>query len=354
VGEGYHWVNAPTWPGENLTAEFDDEPHNPDNLAGDHKTTGDGLTLFEEYRGFILDYGPDHTEGGHKRLSASRKELLVQHTEMPNINQTIQLGENPAVSNAYDPMAMYQAITDLYRHPEHGAGIDVYWVHVPLLEYEDAITYNGIHERDHAYLHAGESIKDGTATILDGGSYIWHDARLKLGDADEKDLFNQLFRCSAGFEGKARHFENMRNPALEKFVKLLIVNRWGRVLYFPQNPPHKYQVPPTGPAAIQHEGPYQRQGALVAASGIAEEGPYVDDGNENHYTGAEFIGVLHWAVAHELAHLLIGPDHPGGDSTVTTALISHGRPGRAGISITRVNEDERREMDVRNRLSVEP
>lgn len=83
----------------------------------------------------------------------------------------------------------------------------------------------------------------------------------------------------------------------------------------------------------------------------AEEGPYIGDDNPNHYTAAEFTGVLHWAVAHELAHLLVGTKHPGGE--VNTALIGNASPGRDGISIIRVNEDERKAMDVRNRLSVE-
>ena len=235
----------------------------------------------------------------------------------------------------------------------YGAGIDVYWVHVPLLEYERAIIYDGIHERDHAYLHTGKSTKYGTNTILKGGSYIERDYRLAYGNAGEQIDFDELFRCSEDWLGPARHFENTREPLLEEFVKLLLVNRWGRVTYCTQNPPHEYVVPKSGPAKIQGSGPYHRQGALVAVGGIAEEGPYIPDGNDTHYTDAEFTGVLHWAVAHELAHLLVGTVHPGGDETENTALISDGTPGRAGVSIIRVNEDERKAMDVRNRLSVQ-
>ena len=65
------------------------DPDGPNNADGGydmppHKREGDGLDVFQEYRGFILDGGGYDWEGenphpgGHKRLSPALKELLVE------------------------------------------------------------------------------------------------------------------------------------------------------------------------------------------------------------------------------------------------------------------------------------
>ena len=65
------------------------DPDGPNNADGGHnmpphKREGDGLDVFQDYRGFILDGGGYDWEGenphpgGHKRLSPALKELLVE------------------------------------------------------------------------------------------------------------------------------------------------------------------------------------------------------------------------------------------------------------------------------------
>lgn len=60
----------------------DSEKNDPDGSGGDlspHKTQGDGLSVFMEYRGFYFESTPEWGgEQGHRRLSACRKELLVE------------------------------------------------------------------------------------------------------------------------------------------------------------------------------------------------------------------------------------------------------------------------------------
>jgi len=63
----------------------DFEKGDPDNVSDtlgsnrqtSHAAGGDGLSLFEEYRGYILDGGSGHL-GGHLRLSFARKEMLLE------------------------------------------------------------------------------------------------------------------------------------------------------------------------------------------------------------------------------------------------------------------------------------
>lgn len=67
------------FPGPNpnsLRAGVPLDPDGPGPLP-EHKTEGDSLAVFQEYRGFILDGGPGHS-GGHTRLSPARKEFLVE------------------------------------------------------------------------------------------------------------------------------------------------------------------------------------------------------------------------------------------------------------------------------------
>ena len=95
---------------------------------------------------------------------------------------------------------------------------------------------------------------------------------------------------------------------------------------------------------------YKREGALVAVTGVSEEGPYHNaEDNDEHFDQQEFQDVLNYAVAHELCHMLIGNLHPAAPDT--TALMGWS-PGRAGISAVSVKPVTRIEIDVKNKQSV--
>jgi len=83
----------------NLSADWDDE----DKPEG-WKSNGDGISLYEEYRGFLID-NPDHSET-FKRLGQDKRKLFVFPTGPDK--------------------ELYRKGAELYRQ---AAGVDVYYVH---------------------------------------------------------------------------------------------------------------------------------------------------------------------------------------------------------------------------------
>lgn len=81
-----------------------------------HDTAGDGLTLFEEYRGFVLDDSSGFA-GEHTRLSSVQKELLVEVDAMANV------GVTPA-----DITAIMTDVAAGYRNTTDGGGFRMHWV----------------------------------------------------------------------------------------------------------------------------------------------------------------------------------------------------------------------------------
>ena len=109
-----------------FAAEDDKEKQDPDaagNTDGgtnmpNHKTEGDSLTVLQEYRGFILDGGAGHT-GGHKRLSPSKKELLVEVDIMAGVTNM------PSEAGIRGIMG---TVSSGFGHLTDGAGINLYYV----------------------------------------------------------------------------------------------------------------------------------------------------------------------------------------------------------------------------------
>ena len=92
-----------------------------------HRSVGDSLTVFQEYRGFILDgggfdgLGQNGHAGGHMRLSPAYKELLLEVDTMPQA----EVGGMPA---ANDLRTMMERVARGYSDRDNGAGIRPYWV----------------------------------------------------------------------------------------------------------------------------------------------------------------------------------------------------------------------------------
>ena len=87
--------NTPGWidPADHTTWQpvFGTPPPSRNPLIGSdygadaEHADSDGLTAFEEYRGFFLDGGPGITTPRHRRLSVAKKELLVECSVMDGI-----------------------------------------------------------------------------------------------------------------------------------------------------------------------------------------------------------------------------------------------------------------------------
>ncbi len=109
-----------------FAAEDDKEKQDPDaagNTDGgtnmpNHKTEGDSLTVLQEYRGFILDGGAGHG-GGHKRLSPSKKGLLVEVDIMAGVTNM------PSEAGIRGIMG---TVSSGFGNLTTGAGVDLYYV----------------------------------------------------------------------------------------------------------------------------------------------------------------------------------------------------------------------------------
>jgi len=139
----YHWDWAP---------HERRDPDGPNNADGGynmppHKREGDGLDVFQEYRGFILDGGGYDWEGenphpgGHKRLSPAFKELLVEVDRMlrakgPENGQNVMFSVEQLrdlmckVASAYSNQKLVPLCdsTDPYNNQATGAGVRLYYV----------------------------------------------------------------------------------------------------------------------------------------------------------------------------------------------------------------------------------
>ena len=77
------------------------------------------------------------------------------------------------------------------------------------------------------------------------------------------------------------------------------------------NAPYKTYPQPSNAFTIleTHTDAKHQQGAIVCLAGMAEERPFatrIEGGT--HYSNVEFLDVAGYSIAHELFHLLCGPD----------------------------------------------
>jgi len=330
----------------------DGELRDPDGAGPrpEHEVAGDGLRVRDEYRGFILDprteqpqQHPDEHHGGHLRLSAARKELLVQVNEMGNIDDPKRNRAN-AAAEKYTRTKTMSGIAEFFSHPERGAEIDLYWCYLPA-ELGPAVIYADGTSRERAYYYEGpmtRRVLDGPNEQLAGGAFIESDSKLRSKDEQEA---NRLF-------GNYACLRAQRDADMEEFVKLLLVSRWGSMAH-----DGTVQVPAEGPAITRmHPGhPVLTQGSIVGVNGVSEEGPHKAVVGR-HYTEPEFQNVLQWAVAHELGHLIIrveaGEGWVGGGHVAGVGFLMGPFPGVQGINAVQVGAVEMSGIGLPNRASV--
>jgi hypothetical protein len=96
-----------------------------------HKTKGDGLTVLQEFRGFVLDSGP--LAAGvfpipiHTPLSPAKKELLVEVDSMQNV-PWLGAGNPEGVTDKELVRKAMDAASKGFSNETNGAGIYVYYV----------------------------------------------------------------------------------------------------------------------------------------------------------------------------------------------------------------------------------
>lgn len=282
IAEGERWEEIhgelPV-PGGDFAPGDDTEPKEP------HETEGDGLTVFEEYRGFILGGGRDENgphEGGHRRLSPARKELLVHASMIPGLPEEGL------------PKNFMPGVAELYNHPEHGVDIDIHWI-VTEQGYPTAgeggadlnlgpVEYvrPGIGDRDHAYQHH-----------QNGATYfIFHDSALATSDEEEDRELSELLYATPPFpNGSSKPYikaSQMRRPEYVSpwFRHLMLFGKAGRIGN------DGSIVAGTSNAFYGRFWPPEEMSAVILVKGMGAE-PGILEAN------------LHYAVSHELFHMII-------------------------------------------------
>ena len=321
-----------------------------------HASSGDGLTVREEYRGFFFD-GPT---AGPTRLSFAEKELLVQVEVIPGIEATPIVNPNFTLSEINLKEDILNPVCAFFADPERGLGFRMYWVFTPFsFDGPPLQSSDGTLSVEHAYRYHGEIYnKKLSATPFLGNGFVMRDIRF-FGNMPEGVLFSDVYTHNTLLFAH-KFFPFQRHPLLEKYVKLAIIDRFLEVL------PDEINGVPTFTAQVKSENAfsefssmvdYRKSGAVVALAAIAEEGPTTS--LDRHYTKAEFINRLQWAIAHELMHLLVREENDenwAGNHlrNNSEALMGHNFPHDHGLSHVRGAQTEIEKINFRTRASVAP
>ena len=83
---------------ENLAPASDDDGDPPANRPPDYGLTGDGLTTYEEYRGFVFSPKPLETSQGHFRTDPHVKDVFIKYDDSAYVR-----GQHPSVPDMDPP-----------------------------------------------------------------------------------------------------------------------------------------------------------------------------------------------------------------------------------------------------------
>lgn len=314
-------------------------PPNPSCPYPPMAADGDGLTVHKEYRGYIFDGGPGAPPGGHKRLSAVRKDLLVECSEMVGA----------PFAPGYSLAGTMGAVWDFFRNEGQAAGnpgyfvgaiVDTYWVRDALNDTGTYVTYADGTSRL-AYKHTGTYTDQSGNNPMTGTLCIGMDYKLLY---ERPAICRNIYGPSSAGSGiLAPGNGDNRNPLCEDFVKLVMRGKKGIVVNDGTVRMHSQtalEVDETNGVG------YQYHGAFVWANSIAEQQQAAPPGS------TPFPDELAFAVAHELGHLFIivvgGDDHFYG----TNNLMLSPPPG--GLPNTLFMKDEIEHINLPDRASVAP
>jgi len=316
---------------------------------------GDGLTALEEYRGFILDIGNGVSAGQHKRLSVARKEVLLQLHHMPQIVDQSQNNAN-AAAHQFDLDARFQQVMEFYLDPADGADLDLYAVKISISDEGPSVVYADKSSRPSAYIWNGKLDQDeNTARPATGGSYIYHDEKLR---SDFPVLHDDLYRAYLpGTSGRRNIFPRLRNHNLPQFGLIAMFSRLGLIEEINEDDGEnsvKFLVASEnnwGNATTNHgstvpDPVHEQRGVQLSVNSISEE-------SLPPYTSEKLNEVFDYSLAHEIGHMLIWSQHGGHYGTGLT-LMSNVPPNPKNLDTIIIDDGELMLFDLPNRLSTKP
>ncbi|MEI8133106.1 MAG: hypothetical protein WCG34_11785, partial [Leptolinea sp.] len=344
----------------------DDEDEDSDGPSGRLPAmadAGDGLSVLEEYRGFILDGGPNTTSGQHKRLSTARKELLVECIKEINLTDTSKNGEGTN-QNALSSFTVSETMADVslfYSNKKTGAEIDLYWVETDLLQPGDTVVYLEDGEEDELYEDRniwewnGDLIYNSINTqLLTGGN-----AGIPVIDQVWKKIAPDYHNLAYGIN-RTEIFHVNRGAELEAFVKLLLPTRYGYIKGGLLNDEIDLSVARyfSNEKWSWHQPMYEyyEQGAMVPVAALADEGIYYYGAFNRHYTQNEFSLIVKWSIAHELGHMITRPEeNPTGEFSLMSGIGPVGLDCTVrGLPACQWHYDEIKIINLPERKSINP
>jgi hypothetical protein len=342
-------------PGYDYSDYADDEEDDSDGTAnGDGgrnlpamASDGDGLSVIEEYRGYVLDLGSGVTPGVHKRQKTARKEVLLQIHKMAEITDPSQNNAN-AAAQQFDLDARFQAVADFYANTTKGAALDLYGVNIPVSDSGPVVTYADASSRPSAYKWNGklEAITGSTRPAT-GGSYIYRDRKL---EADFPLIHEALFEFYVpGQPGRLNIFPRVRDYDLSRFGLCVMFTRLGKieetssVLQAVEN---TWGNATTNHGSTVPDPNYERRGVQLSVNSISEE-------TSPAYTSSDFNDVIDYSFAHEIGHMLLW-SQTGGHYGAGQTLMSATPPVPVGLGAITIDDGEVQLIDIQNRLSTLP
>ena len=358
---------------------------------------GDGLTALQEYRGFFLDGGPGIESPRHKRLSVSRKDLLVQTMEVADIAslQANGQGSNWDAIKDYKLKDTMSEVSAFYRDTTKGGVIDLYWcrtVFDPVFRLENGdpaapINYifldenqqeTGRYTRNTHYAIEGTSLASLSwqepKPKVSGRFSVYDDRWLRdqPSNAGGDDLLADLvYGAINNHTGHPRKFlaHGRDDDRLRDFIKFGFWSREAvvRVTVDDENLgthgrhilSHRHSIGPAREVdqrqAVEDE---RERGAYVFAADVAEEyyGPY-GKGLAGHHASDTFVKLLAYAAAHEIGHLLITEPLTGNEHSPPGNGIMSDEPTAKDLNVLRFNhgpDDEIRRFNLHGRISILP
>ena len=280
-----------------------------------HGAGGDGLSVLDEYRGYVFDGGPNDLTNCHKRLSFSRKEILVEVRVQEDMMAGVGTGEipNPAAVQAFSLPEEMAGVSDFYCHSTRGVGADLYWcvdkLTMPVVPY----TYQDGTSVSNVYRHTGRIIyepKDGITNpvIEEGGTWLRMDYKMRI---DNKLLHDTLFCRSWRKEysniGCEHLLKNNRNVKLKPFLHIVLPDRLSERINV-KSSEIRIRAHYSHHAQSCYDTGHLRgevDGAHVDPVGISEE-------RVPPFSVMDFKNTTRFSIAHELGHLL-GLRHIGAE-----------------------------------------
>ena len=319
---------------------------------------GDALSVLDEYRGYILDLGDGISYGDHKRLSISRKEVLLQIHEMPEITDSAQNNANPAAQQ-FNLDTRFRKIANFYADSTQGSEIDLYAVKIPISNCNNTVTYNDSSSRP-AYVWTGalEPLAN-TSRPASGISYVYRDNKLLSESVSQHTALYGSF-IQGVTQGRENTFARLREPywKVNNLSKFTLCSAFTRFALLADSGNGITAREYSGNATSNHlakdsssseptEDPHPEwRGIQLSVNAMSEEG-------NPACNSQAFNDVFEYSFAHEIGHALIWSRHSG-HPALGPGLVSDYPPVPKSLAPIIIQDSEIGLIDLRHRLSITP